>query len=1429
MPILTGAMEPDVRFFGFDIAAAEIGDWSIVIAEQPTAPRFGIEVDEVPAGASHLPLTAGDGDAARLATRLRQQPVRMTIPATVLLTATDEADDADRSARPRPGDRRCRSTPGPSCSPSWPRRPTRWRCCRSASRPGSSAATTAPASCGCGCSPTRSTSTATTRASAPRRSQLGRATGSCAGGPPTDDARLRERVADAGRPLRARAGGLDRPPPRTDQPRRRGRPPHSTTAHALTDAAAVPRRRRAGDRGAHTARRRTARPAGSSRPTAAARCSPSSRAATSSPISPSGPIPTTRSPPPTTTPPTLGIDEGMRWMVDFDRAEEVGMAVRLPLTGAARVGGRRRARRRRVSSDGDPEPRPSGSPPCSTPTTTPTGWRSSPRARRPTTPPSSAPASPAVTSAASRASPSSGPTRPPSSARPPTPADSAPPSASTAGPRRVDARTHRRRGGRRRAARRRRCRRRCGRRPGATTSRSSPRVDDAGRDWARDHARRHVRPAGRAADAALRPPALRRAAGDVARRLDRRPATTPTRHERLRQLLVALRDQVWRPATIGAVARSAAPTTPTPTSSTCCAATRPATATPCAGRSVRTTCATCACSSARTSTPSGSSPACGSSRRTCSTASGCPARRCRSTCSSTKAPATPLGVPLVRQPAPTARCGVHRRAARPATPTPSPRRCPDAAVPLLHALLRHALLREQAEAAARLLAGPDRTVGQLLADAELVDLVPAPDPTPTWNWQRSQPVPGPRPVAVTVREHLGALTDFAAPAVRRARRAPRGAGAARHRRSAVVERLLPAGARRRRVPARRVGHLAGHAAPGRGARPRSPTESCSAATAGWRTSAPSRAATVAELPADEPGPLIAAPDDPGFILAPSLNQASTAALLREAHLAHGGGDDSPYAIKLTSDRVRLAERLFDGVRQGIPLGVLLGYDVERRLHDAAPRRVHRRPAPHRPTRPARTASEAVDEPHAARRARAAAASGATSADAVLAQVEGLAAGDPRRDRLVRVLAWLDAAVDAAADAVTAEGVYQLARGNLVRATTLDDVAGGLARRRSSSSCARRAPARRSPTASAIVLDAAERVAAGERLGRPDHVAAGAGRATPRCLGCDAARPGQRQSTSSSPSSTPAAASSAEHRVPLPDLGLSALDLVWISGDAGAATELAAAGVRRRRAGRLRRRAGAAPRPRARRRPITARDLGDLLELAGGAAPPDRRRPPARRRRPPAGPRRPDRRVDLDELETQRRRRARRRSPTGAMRSARCSTTPPPTVGAVRERARRRSPASASRPGSRRSPAPTPIRRHRARPRSSRRAPCSPTSPAASPTPSASAAPAGRAGAGPPRAAAAPAAGRVRPRLRRRAGVQRRPPPPTSTPPAARRRCSADDPLAAYTWVTRMERVRPGLARMTMPLPPRRGARHRADASTSRSPTCRTPASGRGSG
>ncbi|SFS14089.1 hypothetical protein SAMN04487846_2845 [Microbacterium sp. cf046] len=89
-PIFTGAMEPDVRFYGFDIPADDIAAWSLVIAEQPTAPRFGVKVGTAPSDVTHLP--PGPGHAAAVSRRLRQTPVRITIPATVLLRSDEERD-----------------------------------------------------------------------------------------------------------------------------------------------------------------------------------------------------------------------------------------------------------------------------------------------------------------------------------------------------------------------------------------------------------------------------------------------------------------------------------------------------------------------------------------------------------------------------------------------------------------------------------------------------------------------------------------------------------------------------------------------------------------------------------------------------------------------------------------------------------------------------------------------------------------------------------------------------------------------------------------------------------------------------------------------------------------------------------------------------------------------------------------------------------------------------------------------------------------------------------------------------------------------------------------------------------------------------------------------------------------------------------------
>jgi len=69
----------------------------------------------------------------------------------------------------------------------------------------------------------------------------------------------------------------------------------------------------------------------------------------------------------------------------------------------------------------------------------------------------------------------------------------------------------------------------------------------------------------------------------------------------------------------------------------------------------------------------------------------------------------------------------------------------------------------------------------------------------------------------------------------------------------------------------------------------------------------------------------------GFLTAPSLGHAATAAVLRSGHAAHGDG--SAFAVALESARVRRALHIFDGVRQGQPLGALLGYQLERALLD----------------------------------------------------------------------------------------------------------------------------------------------------------------------------------------------------------------------------------------------------------------------------------------------------------------------------------------------------------------------------------------------------------------------------------------------------------------------------------------------------------------
>lgn len=72
----------------------------------------------------------------------------------------------------------------------------------------------------------------------------------------------------------------------------------------------------------------------------------------------------------------------------------------------------------------------------------------------------------------------------------------------------------------------------------------------------------------------------------------------------------------------------------------------------------------------------------------------------------------------------------------------------------------------------------------------------------------------------------------------------------------------------------------------------------------------------------------------GFVHAPSLNHASAAALLRNAYLSHANPAQAEiFSVNLSSERVRRAEFILEGIRNGQPIEALLGYQFERGLHD----------------------------------------------------------------------------------------------------------------------------------------------------------------------------------------------------------------------------------------------------------------------------------------------------------------------------------------------------------------------------------------------------------------------------------------------------------------------------------------------------------------
>ena len=72
----------------------------------------------------------------------------------------------------------------------------------------------------------------------------------------------------------------------------------------------------------------------------------------------------------------------------------------------------------------------------------------------------------------------------------------------------------------------------------------------------------------------------------------------------------------------------------------------------------------------------------------------------------------------------------------------------------------------------------------------------------------------------------------------------------------------------------------------------------------------------------------------GYVHTPSLMQAASAAVLRNGYLSHADPSlPNAFAINLSSGRVRNALALMEGVRSGQPIAALLGYQLERGLHE----------------------------------------------------------------------------------------------------------------------------------------------------------------------------------------------------------------------------------------------------------------------------------------------------------------------------------------------------------------------------------------------------------------------------------------------------------------------------------------------------------------
>jgi hypothetical protein len=204
--------------------------------------------------------------------------------------------------------------------------------------------------------------------------------------------------------------------------------------------------------------------------------------------------------------------------------------------------------------------------------------------------------------------------------------------------------------------------------------------------------------------------------------------------------------------------------------------------------------------------------------------------------------------------------------------------------------------------------------------------------------------------------------------------------------------------------------------------------------------------------------------DGGYVHAPGLTHAAAAGVLRSGRLTHRRGDPNAQAldIDLSSTRVRDALSVLDGMRHGQSLGALLGYRLERRLHERsgggleldrfiyvlrtlAPLRAGKLTDPEAPVEESLAASDVVDGlrllelPAATIAAKLVA--GPADTRYIVPPDRWMPPGPGESEAVLAAIAELEQTHDAVADLLLAESVYQLVSGNPARAAAALDVLG----------------------------------------------------------------------------------------------------------------------------------------------------------------------------------------------------------------------------------------------------------------------------------------------------------------------------------------------------------------------------------------------------